>query len=213
MHRIQTRTGQGVAIRTVRLNSPESASLLVTPRQVLLVASRPAWVYAIPNGQPGGKIGGLLAGVDTVTAGPPGRLWLTRIVKGRSVTTLTDFDGRRRQVDGIPFQFRGYDDVRSDGAGGLLVSGPGGWYQLTADGPRRVTAGNVLATGPRLYLATECDARLWCSRYLISRTGHWRRVSAAPINDYGTGTISADGRYAATYSAAPRPAERMTYDV
>lgn len=201
VYKIHTGTGQVAATRTLRMDSPESMTMIAGPHEVLLVpiGPRPGWVYEVPDGQPGAKTTGPFADVDNVTAGPPGALWITRISKSGPVTILTDFQGRPTQRDGTPAQYQGYDGVTTDGAGGLMVASPGGWYQLTTAGPRRITTGHVLATGPHHYLTSNCDAQMRCSRYLQTRTGQQRRIGPAPRDDYGNGKISADGRYAALW--------------
>lgn len=128
-------------------------------------------------------------------------MWVTRTRDGNPTTMLTNFSGQPVQRGNGPSRYQGYGWVTADGAGGLLVSTVSGAYQLAGAGPRRITRGTVLATGLHHYLTSDCDARLRCSRYLVTRDGRQRRIGPGPREDYGGGTISANGRYAAVWAS------------
>ncbi len=95
-----------------------------------------------------------------------------------------------------------------DGAGGLLIHTPGGWYDVIATGrSTSVTTGTLLAVGPAGYLVRECPAGR-CGTYRLAHAGSRHRIrdvsqvavralpGAAPTS-YDVGALSPHGRYAA----------------
>ena len=60
--------------------------------------------------------------------------------------------------------------VAADPAGGVLVSAPGGTYEIGVDGVRRVTTGNLLSLNERIAVMTQCgDDFSTCGLFVVDR--------------------------------------------
>jgi len=147
-----------------------------------------------------GHGGPLIPGPDV------GHVWADTAAEGSpDVMTLVDWQGRSTPTHfGVP---AGWPAVgaRSDGAGNVLLTAPGGaTYQVRPDGRRLVTAGTLLARGPTGYLVSECDAAGKCRTSVLGRNTGTRKALAAPITgDQGAaGLISPDGKTAAVVDVA-----------
>lgn len=203
VYRIQTKKKLVTATKTPTSQSSGALTFVVDRRQVIvrdLGNLSPG--YVVPDGKPPRPLPRALTRADQIFAGPPGRLWVTaRRDDGTSTTRLTDLRGRSvRTARGVT-QFRNVDALMSDGFGGLLAASAGGYYELTPQGPRRLTRGVVLATGRTQLLTVDCNSNLECSSYLLNRdTGRQRRLGAVAANMDGGGVVSDDGRYAALWS-------------
>jgi hypothetical protein len=83
----------------------------------------------------------------------------------------------------------------SDGAGGMVMYGIGGMYDLGPDGAHRITSGTLLAVGPTRWLTAECDDRYHCTTVVIDRSSDARETLETPVGNYqqDVGRISPDG--------------------
>lgn len=101
--------------------------------------------------------------------------------------------------------------IGSDGAGGLVVEGPGGVYVARmAEQPVRLTTGDVLAIGPTAAFVRECDVALVCGEYRVDRFSGERtpidnpQLRAALVDEGLVGltgtTVSPDGQVVAVRS-------------
>lgn len=216
LYRINPASGQVTATPTPNLGS-SSDGFIVGPHQVLLPL-RPDG-YTVPDGQAAHSLPSALANSGQILPATNGRLWLTGPDEMTPDLTLTDMQGQ--PVPGsaappVPANVGGY--FSSDGRGGLILTGTGGDYQLTPDGPRRITHGGIVAIGPHHYLTNDCDTEMKCSRYLLNRTTwqHKRLGPARPEDNFQgrQGVLSDDGRYAALWSWwRPAPAQLRVVDV
>ena len=206
-YRIETKRRQ-VTETSVPAQSSGSGpmTLLVGPEQVLVRDwGTPAWGYVVRDRGPVGVLPEAVASAGQVLAGPPGRIWLVSAPSDEPLVTLTDFAGRPARAESGPSTFRGVDNLSEDRRGGLLVTAAGSIYELTARGPRRLARGTAVAIGARHVLVSDCSVTLRCSRHLVTRaTGERRRVGPTTVSDYADGSLSADGRYAATWSWSRR---------
>lgn len=202
LYRIQTATQTVTATDTPGLQSSGALMVIVDEHQVLVRGwGTPGDGFRVVDGKPPVELPEALKTPDLVLPGPPGRLWVTTYRGDDPSTRLTDLNGRPVQAARGPSAYRA-DSFQSDGRRGLILSAAGGYYDMTDDGPRRLTRGQLVAVGQTVVLTAECDAELRCARYLVNRdTGQRRRIGAAPVNlnAYGNGTISDNGRYAALW--------------
>ena len=202
MYRIQTKKKLVTATKTPSLQT-SGAVTFVTDRDQVIVKDfgSQSLGYVVPDGKPPRPLPPALTGAYQIFAGPPRRLWVTTRRGEVSTTRLTDLHGKPvRAARGVT-RFRNIDALMSDGFGGLLTASAGGYYELTPQGPRRLTRGSVLATGRTHLLTVDCNSSLKCSSYLLDReTGGQRRLTAVAADIDGNGTVSDDGRYAALWS-------------
>ncbi|MVA77436.1 hypothetical protein GC722_15610 [Auraticoccus sp. F435] len=145
-----------------------------------------------------------------VLPGPPGRVWVVRhdyqpAAYELASVGVTGWDGdpvRRLDAPGGG----GWSGAVSDGSDGVLVPAAGGTWEVTPEGPRRISRGEVVAVGPRVQVLLDCDDTLVCSDHVRDRaTGQQRRLAPAR-RDAGPGalgTTSPDGRWWAYWSVLP----------
>lgn len=127
-------------------------------------------------------------------------LWL---VQGTSIR-LVDDQGVK-PISAIPVP-PGFTVVGPDGAGEVLLAGPGGVYDANTVGLTRVTTGRVLAMGAPGWLVLDCGRYGRCVLALINRGGFSRARVAAATPRYlrrTRGIISPDGRTAALLEPDP----------
>lgn len=202
LYRIQTGKQLVTAVDTPGLQSSGALIFIVDRDQVIVRGwGSPADGFRVTDGKEPEDLPDALKTPDNILPGPPGRLWVTTYRGDDPVTRLTDLQGRPVRADHGPSSYRA-DNVQTDGDQGLILAAAGGYYDMTPDGPRRLTRGQVLAVAPAKILTAECDSTLRCSRFLVDRdSGKRRRIGHAPINNntYGNGTISDDGRFAALW--------------
>ncbi len=204
IYRIQTRRQTITATPTDRMDIDGPVPFITGPTQVVLrgydtgASSRSGSL--VPDGRPAQAVQGLLATADDLLPGPPGRVWVASYEETPTLR-LSDFSGRPARDGSVASVVRGYQSVIADGSGGLLLQGVGGSYQLTREGPRRITRGAVIATGRGHILTSDCSDRYRCSYYLYDRATHQqRRVGPDRVGEGALGTVSRDGRYAAIVS-------------
>lgn len=161
--------------------------------------------YLLEPGRPTERLqGGLDTGTFTFLPGPlPRTVWIDSGDTGISLT-LYGLDGTPVAA---PFRMATSREVLgSDGAGQVAAAGPGGVYVTSAGGWRRITTGRLLALGPTVAVAEECDERLACVDAVIDRRSGERRVLYDParraLGDGVLGAVSADGRWAALSNGA-----------
>ncbi|HEY3484373.1 MAG TPA: hypothetical protein VGK49_03265 [Ilumatobacteraceae bacterium] len=86
-----------------------------------------------------------------------------------------------------------------DGRGGVLVTAPGGTYRIGVDGTRRLTTGNVVASGPGGLVVVDCDELLVCSASLLDPSSGAQR----PVDSSLVGPLSNGGWFAGFPAVAP----------
>lgn len=202
LYRIQTDTQAVTATTTPALQSGGSLMMIVDRHEVLVRGwGSPGDGFRVVDGKAPDGLPDALKAPDIILPGPPGRLWVTTYRGDDPATRLTDMKGHPVHAAHGPSSYR-TDSFQTDGHRGLILAAAGGFYDVTENGPRRLTRGQLIAVGRSSVLTAECDATLRCSRYLVDRgNGQHRRVGDAPINmnTYGNGTISNNGRYAALW--------------
>ena len=137
--------------------------------------------------------------------GPQGDLWSVPEVDNPPVTvTRYTFAGDRR--GGRSIASPGYPV--GDATGSLLITNAAGVYQLTAQGPRYLTRGGLLAVGRHHLLVWDCDRSARCRPYRLDRATGRRtarpelaatirrlNLGADPADvSYSVGDLSPDGR-------------------
>jgi hypothetical protein len=200
LYRIRTATQVVIATPTPSQQAGGALTFIVDREQVIVRDwSTPGDGYRVTDGERPQDLPDLLKTPDSILPGPPGHLWVTTYRGEKPTTRLTDLEGRPVRAGEGPSSYPA-DTFQPDGDHGLILASAGGYYAITPDGPRRLTRGQVLTTGPSAVLTTDCDPTLRCSRYLLDReTGHQRRIGPAPINDNANGAVSRDARYAALW--------------
>lgn len=144
--------------------------------------------------------------------GPNGDLWSVPEVDGPpEIATRYSFTGRP-QASQTLVSPAGY--ALGDAAGSLLLVNAAGVYQLSADGPRYLTRGVLLAIGRHHLLVWDCDRNARCQPYSFNRAAGQRIAMprlTAPIlrlnmgeepasSSYGVGDLSSDGTHVALIS-------------
>lgn len=215
LYRIRTANQLITATTTPNLQSGGALIFVVDRKQVLVRDwGSPGEGFLVQDGKGPRELPDRLKTSDDILPGPPGRLWVTTYRGENPTTQLTDLQGRPAQAANGPSSYEA-DSFQTDGNQGMILASAGGYYAITPEGPRRLTRGQVLATGPTAVLSTDCDSRLRCSRYLVDRnTGHQRRIGPAPINDNENGALSRDARFAALWRwTRSGPAELRILDL
>jgi hypothetical protein len=156
----------------------------------------------VQDGQPPGRAAGPLGPTGPAYPGPdPDHLWAPAADNAPAMS-LVGPDGAPAGVSvALPDAIGGPAGAEPDGTGYLLVHGTGGVYLGKPDGLRRITTGDVLATGPTRWLTLECDDKHRCTPTVIDRkTGarHALSLSAGEARIL-TGLVSPDGAVAAIY--------------
>jgi hypothetical protein len=182
------------------IGSSGPVSFLVGPDWTLLRPLDHVPGYVLPDGQPARRTTGALDEDGPVLPGPdPAHMWVAPPQDGPPpLMALVDIDGRQTGTTiGIPNTMGSFPF--SDGAGYLLLSGPGGVYEARPDTLRRVTTGGLLAIGPTRWLTLECDERFLCSTVVVDRSTGARRILAGgtTIGNHEPGLISPNGARAA----------------
>lgn len=190
------------------LQSSGPVSFVVRRGEVLIRPLDNVAAYVIPDGQPARRSGLPMGGL--VYPGPlPDQLW---IPDGDRKFDLVRLDGSRSgSTITIPHTV---DDPlpRPDGSGHLLFIGAGGIYRADAEGIHRLSAGQVIATGPNRIVMVECHSRVLCHPSVYDqRTGAKRVVPTVlpPIAAIADGVISPDGHWMAFASGTDQPLVRL----
>ena len=207
------RVAASPARRCLTLGRSGPVSFVVAAHRVIVRPYDVVEGYAVIDGHGVTPLTELLAeGGALLPAGDQSRwqlrhLWL---VQGTSIR-LVDDQGLK-PISSIPVP-PGFTVTGPDGAGDVLLSGPGGVYDANTVGLTRVTTGRVLAVGAPGWLVVDCGQYGRCALALINRGGFSRlRVAAAtprylrPIH----GIISPDGRTAALLEPDPGTGTRPT---
>lgn len=104
-------------------------------------------------------------------------------------------------------------------AGDALVTAPGGVYAISPDGTsRRISTGNLMATGKRHWAVEECDERLRCAYSIVEwdtgtvTAGALERIDTFGFLDPST-HISPDGRSVAFRADTDGSGRREILDV
>jgi hypothetical protein len=188
--------------RITRTAVPEIAStgpvsVIAGPDRVLIRPLDRVTGYVVVDGWPAEPLNGPTLQSGPLVPGPePGLAWAESGDPQSRVYTLIDLDGHPAgpAIALPPTAWQ----AASDGAGGLLVGDPGGTYQATPAGMRRITTGAVLAAGRAGWLVVDCDRGSRCTRALVDRTSWTRRpLGDAPDLRSSAGVIAPDGSVAA----------------
>ncbi|MER5337950.1 hypothetical protein [Micromonospora sp. NPDC002717] len=167
--------------------------------------------YRVPDGQPSTETTNDLDRSGAMLPGPdPESVWVSDGNSVRPRILLARFDGRATGVEiALPAGVSPF--AQPDGAGYPAITATGGVYTIRPDGVRRITTGDLVAVGPRHWLARECDERLRCAGVLISHPGGARRAVTLPaeITAFDRGAISGDGRMAALIAMNATGAPRV----
>ncbi|MCW3818565.1 hypothetical protein ONA91_29415 [Micromonospora sp. DR5-3] len=200
--RIDLAAGRVTTTPVPALLSTGPVNFLVGPDRVVVRPLDAVPGYVVPDGAPAAEATGDFSHGGAALPGPdPTSVWVSDDEAGRML--LVRFDGRRagRTLE-LPQGTRSF--AEPDGAGYPLVAATGGVYSLRPDGVHRITTGEVLAVGPRHWLARECDERLRCGTVLIEQRDGARR--AVPLrldeSEVSRGLISPDGTRAAIWVTA-----------
>ncbi|MFE9206312.1 hypothetical protein [Micromonospora sp. NPDC007230] len=207
--RVEFARGRVTTTPVPALRSTGPVNFLIGPDRVVVRPLDAVPGYVVPDGGPAAEATDEFSRSGAALPGPdPTSVWVSEEEAGRML--LVRFDGRRTgQTLVLPRNMQGF--AEPDGAGYPLVGATGGVYSLRPDGVRRITTGEVLAVGPRHWLARECDERLRCAAVLIEqRTGARRAVPLRlPENEVSRGLISPDGTRTAIWVSSPGALPRV----
>ncbi|RLK24662.1 hypothetical protein DER29_2583 [Micromonospora sp. M71_S20] len=201
-----------VSITPVRaLRSTGPVSFLLSPDGVVIRPVDAVEGYRVPDGRPSTETTNDLDRSGAMLPGPdPESVWVSDGDGVRPRMLLARFDGRATGVEIVlPAGVSSF--AQPDGAGYPAITATGGVYTIRPDGVRRITMGDLVAVGPRHWLARECDERLRCAGVLISHPGGARRAVPLPaeITAFDRGAISGDGRMAALVAMNATGAPRV----
>ncbi len=196
---IQLAAGRITTTYFARLHSTGPVFLVVGPDRAVVKPLDRVPGYVVPDTGPVRELIGLLdRGAAVLPAHDPNQVWVGPENDSPPVMTLTDLDGSRVLATAPLPPGAVAAGAADDGAGYPLLQGAGGFYVARPDGVQRITAGDVVATGPSGWLARECDEQGRCSTVGIDRTTGARRVLPVGIDRNGpTGVLSPDGTSAA----------------
>ena len=115
------------------------------------------------------ELAGELMGGPLVPGPVPGSVWRVRDPVGPPGEVSAELVDAFGGALGSTIEVRNAVALGSDGTGGLLVSAPGGYYSTSPNGSVRLTDGQLLALGPTVAFARECDEVLACAVVRIDR--------------------------------------------
>lgn len=184
------------------IGSSGPVSFLVGPDWTLVRPLDHVQGYVVPDGQPARRTTGALDEDGPALPGPdPAHVWVAPPQDGPPpLMVLVDIDGRQTGTSiGVPNTMATFPF--SDGAGYLLLSGPGGVYEARPDSLRRVTTGGLLAIGATRWLTLECDERFLCATVVTDRSSGARRTlsGSATTGNHLPGVIAPNGSFAALF--------------
>ncbi|GAA3604089.1 WD40 repeat domain-containing protein [Microlunatus ginsengisoli] len=201
LYRLQTgpQTITAVPITGTNVNGP--VGLVAGPDQVVVTNYDPDPTIAgnvVPDESPALPLPGLLADATQILPATDGELWVGVKEWGLPRFVRTDFAGRE-VPSGFPRSLlEGYTDLIGDGVGGLTVQRADAAYQLTPQGETLIARGTLIATGPHHFLFKNCTTNRGCAAFVYNRdTRQQRRLGPSHTGENASGTVSADGRYAA----------------
>jgi hypothetical protein len=167
----------------------------------------------VQDGQPPGRSAGALGSSGPAFPGPdPDHLWAPAAGNASAMSLVGPDGAPTRVAVALPDTMGGPAGAEPDGTGYLLVRGTGGVYLGRPEGLRRITTGDVLATGPSRWLTVECDDQHRCTPTVIDRgTGARHALARLSTGDSRalTGLISPDGAVAAVYENEPSGSLRL----
>lgn len=184
------------------IGSSGPVSFLVGPDWTLIRPLDHVQGYVVPDGQPARRTTGALDESGPALPGPdPAHVWIAPPQDGPPpLMVLVGIDGRQTGTSiGIPNTMAAFPV--SDGAGYLLLSGPGGAYEARPDSLHRVTTGELLAIGATRWLTLECDERFQCATVVTDRSSGARRTltGSGTAGNHLPGAIAPDGAFAALF--------------
>lgn len=199
--RIDPATGRVVEVDAGTSGSNNDPQFLMPGSGRTLLGGWGLTATVVPDSGPAVPARGLLVNAQQVVPGPDrSHLWATDADSATPATVrLVDWNG---QPTGATITFPTYvaDDVpyiQPDGAGYVLVSGIGGYYDARPGSLTLITHGIVLAAGPTGFLVYECGETPTCQSVVVSRTSGARRIvpglTLAHPGSYQVGAISPDG--------------------
>lgn len=114
---------------------------------------------------------------ERVDVGPAGQLLSAQLsgVLWRSDFASVGFEAARSEAIGLAGKSLGEPlelpvfPFAADPAGGVVIAAPGGAFQVTIEGPTRITPGRLAAIGPDHAIGHECDESLVCRYVFIER--------------------------------------------
>jgi hypothetical protein len=201
--RIDLAKGRVTSTAVRELNDGSGVSFVVGPDRVMAKAFEDGSGYLVPDGHSARALPDAFRQSGPVLPGPdPNHVWLETGARDGTATamTLVTFDGRPA---GPSIRFPdGVGPAEPDGAGYVRFPATGGMYDARPGGVKRMTSGALLATGPRHWLAEECDSEFRCATKVTNRvTGAQRTLAASTGNysfaGYSDGLIAPNGSVAA----------------
>lgn len=221
VYRIELATGEYVRTPSrVAASDSVQASFVAGSEGLLAYSTVSGTAEYIPDDGPARRV--QVAGADEpdrwveLVPGPTNRVWQSRIDSRMGDTTvqLLDLEGG---VRGAPRRLDSPSGgnwwVSSDGAGGLLATGIGGTWELTAASARRLTRGQVHGVGPRALVLVDCDDTMVCRREVLDRASGERRPLPGERGDegsmarfrgaWGAGRTAPDGSMMAAWVEGP----------
>lgn len=148
--------------------------------------------YLVPNGKPARKLPAKLADSDALFPAPDGNVWAFSASSYRITQRHADGTAAGKTIS----LGQSKRPVGTDGRGNLVIEEDDGSSYLTrSDGLKRITTGELVATGPTRFLTRECDAHGACAYIRTDREDDSRKTLRKEIDEDAapTGTIAPDG--------------------
>lgn len=196
-------------------NTGAGFSFVVGRDRVIVQSTEVGSGYVVPDGRPAGDLPASFEQNAPVLPGPDvDHVWVPAHSSPQSAMVLVGLDGRPAgptiRVPVAP------GAVGADGAGYVQFYATGGTYDARPDAIKRITSGNLLATGPTRWLTVECDEQFRCATTVIDRaTGARHAIAASAYNysngGFASGVIAPDGSSAAITQIEGQEGTPMLY--
>jgi hypothetical protein len=193
--RVQPAAGVVTVIPVPRLDSTGPVSFLVTGDTAVIRPLDAVRGYQVHRGETWPLPQYLYSGI--ALPGPkPGQVWTADFSDEAMGVSLVQLRGSGAGSF-VTFDVPPNAALASDGAGGFVARL--GRRTVAYDGTRAETVpqGTLLAAGPRTWLVANCPTRRCRPTVVDRRTGQARTLSVRVDNEWMSGSVSPDGRYAA----------------